>query len=123
MPINVRQPSVVRGPRVSWEDDADEGARLETRGEGYQWQAKERYETAYSQVGNYRTIAERVGKSFKHIQLLCTMVHRPEAELEGWSFAEAYAKAKQKQPRDHEPVEINPADGFYPTVVIDPPCQ
>ena len=108
---------------MSWEDHAKEAARLEAEGEEFQWEAKDEYEAANRDGASYRDIGEYVGKSFSHIRYLCTMVHRSQAEAEGWSFAEAYAKAKQKQPQNHEPVTINPAEGTYTTVVIDPPWQ
>lgn len=108
---------------MSWEDHAKEGARLEAEGDEFQWESKSEYTAAWDAGGTERDIAEYVGKSQPHIHYLITMVIRSEAEAEGWSFAEAYAKAKQKKPRQHEPVDINPAGGVYPTVVIDPPWQ
>jgi N6-adenosine-specific RNA methylase IME4 len=113
----------VRALPATWERHADKAAQLESRGDGYQWQAKDEYEAAYAEVGSYREIAKRADKSFKHIQLVCTMVHKSQAELEGWSFAEAYARAKQKNSAAQAPADIAPAMGTYSTVVIDPPWQ
>ena len=106
-----------------WELHADRAAKLESEGDDFQWEAKGEYEAAYAEVGSYREIAKRVDKSFGHIRYVCTMVHKAEADLEGWTYAQAYAKAKQKQPHDHEPIEVHPPEGSYPTVVIDPPWQ
>lgn len=107
---------------MSWEDHAKEGSRLEAEGEDWQWQARDEYKIALRDA-TIREVAEYVGKSRAHIGFLSTMVDRTQAEAEGWTFAEAYAKAKQKQPREHEPVSIHPAEGTYSTVVVDPPWQ
>ena len=88
-------------PVTDWTQHADRAARLEARAD-HQWQAKSEYEAAHLDA-SYREIARHVGKSFKHIQLMCTMVHKATAEQEGWTFAEAYAKAKQKQSRRRSP--------------------
>lgn len=111
-------------PAVDWHQHADRALRLEGKGDGYQWQAKAAYEAAYAPVMvTERDIAERVGKSPAHIHYLLTMVSKQVADQEGWTFAEAYVKARQKQAVEHEPLDINPAEGTYSTVVIDPPWQ
>ena len=90
--------AIVRTAEAEWERHADKAAQLEARGEDYQWQAKAEYEAAKAAGATYRQIAERVGKSFAHIRFVCTAVHKSQAEVEGWTFAEAYAAAKGGRP-------------------------
>lgn len=108
---------------MSWETHADKARTLENRGEGYQWQAKDEYTLAYEEIRSYDLVAKRVQRSHAHVYYVVTMVTKPEAEAEGWSFAEAYSRAKQKKPRTHETPEVAPPTGTYTTVVIDPPWK
>lgn len=117
----VRQPVA-----PAWEAHALRGAELEDSGEEAKWTACEEYEKAWLAGGSQQEIAEKVGKSQRHISyMLRTKVLKDEAEVE-LSFAEAYSLAK-KPPKDTSPkpppeyIEV-PA-GLYSTLVIDPPWQ
>ena len=103
---------------TGWEEHADVAAKLEASGDEQQWQAADEYAEAAKTATGWQ-IADRVGQSESHINY---MIAVSQLDHQG-GFAEAYSQVKKKKPREHAPVDINPADGLYPTVVIDPPWQ
>jgi N6-adenosine-specific RNA methylase IME4 len=105
----------------TWELHALRASELEDQGEDQKWAACAEYETAAGEVGN-RQVARKVGKSETHIRYMRSAL-RTKVRTPGVTFADAYAKAKQKQPPDHDPVDLAPAMGTYRTLVVDPPWQ
>ena len=85
---------VVQDTREKWEQHVDRAVEAEAAGESRQWEAKAEYDAALACGASLRQIAERAGKSHQHIHWLSTMVDKSEAEVEGATFADAYAAAK-----------------------------
>jgi len=108
-----------------WQKHAQRGAAFEDDGEASKWSAVEEYASAFYLGGTERAIADEAGKSQSHIHfMLITRVIKAQPGNETLSFADCYALAKQKKPKQHEEVEnIELPEGVYSTVVIDPPWQ
>jgi site-specific DNA-methyltransferase (adenine-specific) len=96
-----RSPTVPREQSRSpdWHQYADKAAALESAGDDRQWSAAEEYAKA-AEFTTQKAIAERVGKSEAHISFMVYLGKSPLFRLEGLPFAQAYAKAKKRIPRD-----------------------